>query len=165
MLPQVIVLLASGPIVNPFVQRVGIEGAAWLSAAAVVVGLAVYSLFGGFGYVAIAIALVLVSGGMRVVGVVAGVNLLGGLPENRTSIGAALVDTATEVASGVGIAVTGTIPAALFTGDIATSNWSAGQTAEFGAAVTIASLALTVGSAALVGWGFLRARGQVPQNV
>jgi hypothetical protein len=165
MLPQVILLLASGPFVNPFVQRVGIERAAWLSAAAVVFGLAVYSLFGGFGYVWVAITLVLVSAGMRVVGVVAGVNVLRGLPENRTSIGAALVGTATEVASGVGIAVTGTILAALFTGDIAASNWSAGQTAEFGTAVTIAGLALTVGSAALVGWGFLRARGQVPQNV
>jgi MFS family permease len=165
MLPQIILLLASGPFVNPFVQRVGIERAAWLSAAAVVFGLAVYSLFGGFGYVWVAIALVLVSAGMRVVGVVAGVNVLRGLPENRTSIGAALVGTATEVASGVGIAVTGTILAALFTGDIAASNWSAGQTAEFGTAVTIAGLALTVGSAALVGWGFLRARGQVPQNV
>jgi len=165
MLPQIILLLASGPFVNPFVQRVGIERAAWLSAAAVVFGLAVYSLFGGFGYVWVAITLVLVSAGMRVVGVVAGVNVLRGLPENRTSIGAALVGTATEVASGVGIAVTGTILAALFTGDIAASNWSAGQTAEFGTAVTIAGLALTVGSAALVGWGFLRARGQVPQNV
>ena len=75
---------------------------------------------------------------MRVVGVVAGVNVLRGLPENRTTIGAALIDTATEVASGVGIAVTGTILAALFTGDIATSNWSAQQTAEFQEAVTIA---------------------------
>jgi hypothetical protein len=39
---------------------------------------------------------------------------------------------------GVGIAVTGTILAALFTGDIATSSWSAQQTAEFREAVTIA---------------------------
>ena len=84
--------------------------------------------------------------------------MLRGLPENRTSIGAALVDTATEVASGVGIAVTGTILAALFTGTIATSNWSAQQTAEFQEAVTIAGLALTVMAAALVGWAFLRTR-------
>ena len=80
-----------------------------LSAAAVVAGLAVYSLFGSFGYLWVAVALVLVAAGMRIVGVVAGVNVLRGLPENRTSIGAALVDTATEVASGVGIAITGTI--------------------------------------------------------
>ena len=93
---------------------------------------------------------------MRVVGVAAGVNVLRGLPKNRTTIGAALTDTATEVASGVGIAVTGTILAALFTGDIATSRWSAQQIAEFREAVTIAGLALTVVAAALVGWGIVR---------
>jgi hypothetical protein len=158
LLPQVIVLLASGPFVNPFVQRVGIERAAWFSAAAVVFGLAVYSLLSSFGYVWVAISLVLVSAGMRVVGVVAGVNVLRGLPENRTSIGAALVDTATEVASGVGIAVTGTILAALFTGNIASSQWSSEQTAEFGEAVTIAGLSLTVVAAALVGWGIVRSK-------
>ena len=43
MLPQVIVLLAAGPFVNPFVERVGINRAAWLSATAVVLGLAVYA--------------------------------------------------------------------------------------------------------------------------
>jgi MFS family permease len=156
MLPQVVVLLASGPLVNPFVQRVGIGRAAWMSAAAVVFGLAVYALFGRFGYVWVAIALVLVAAGMRVVGVVAGVNVLTGLPKNRTSIGAALVDTASEVASAVGIAVTGTILAALFTGAIAAPDWSTHQTAEFHNAITIAGLTLTVVAAALVGWGIVR---------
>ena len=158
MLPQVIVLVAGGAFVNPFVQRVGLDRAAWLSAASVVFGLAVYGLLSSFGYVWVAIALVLVAAGLRVVGVVAGVNVLRGLPKNRTTIGAALVDTASEVTSGVGIAVTGTILAALFTGDIATSNWSTQQTAEFQEAVTIAGLVLTVVAAALVGWAFHRTR-------
>ena len=158
MLPQVVVLLAAGPFVSPFVERVGLERAAWISAAAVVSGLAVYSLFSSLGYVWVAISLVLVAAGMRVVGVVAGVNVLRGLPENRTSIGAALVDTATEVSSGVGIAVTGTILAALFTGDIATSHWSEPQIAEFQQTVTIAGLALTLVAAALVSWGIVRNR-------
>lgn len=158
MLPQVVVLVAGGAFVNPFVQRVGLERAAWLSAAAVVFGLAFYGLLGRFGYVWVAIALVLVAAGMRVVGVVAGVNVLRGLPKNRTTVGAALVDTATEVTSGVAIAVTGTILAALFTGDIATSDWSTRQTAEFQEAVTIAGLTLTVVAAALVGWGIVRTR-------
>lgn len=122
---------------GPFVKRVGLDRAAWLSATAVVFGLAVYALLGRFGYVWVAIALVLVAAGMRVVGVVAGVNVLRGLPKNRTTIGAALTDTATEVTSGVGIAVTGTILAALFTGDIATAHWSARQSAQFQEAVTI----------------------------
>lgn len=45
--------------------------------------------------------LVLVAAGMRVVGVATGNNVLQGLPENRTSIGAALVDTVSEIATAV----------------------------------------------------------------
>jgi len=169
MLPQVIVLVAAGPFVSTFVARVGFDRAAWLSAAAVVFGLAVYAALGKFGYVWIAIALVLVAAGIRVNGVVAGTNVLRGLPENRTSIGAALVDTASEVATGVGIAVTGTILAALFTGTITTSSWSAQQTAGFQEAVTIAGFTLTAAAAALVGWGIVRtqrvANGQPKTSV
>ncbi|MEU7871892.1 MFS transporter [Dactylosporangium sp. NPDC049140] len=159
LLPQVVVLIAGGALVNPFVQRAGLDRAAWLSAAAVVAGLAVYGLLGRYGYVWVALALVLVAAGIRVVGVVAGVNVLRGLPKSRTTIGAALVDTASEVTSGAGIAVTGTILAALFTGNIATSAWTAAQTAQFRHAVTVAALTLTVAAAALVAWGYLRGRG------
>jgi MFS family permease len=156
MLPQVVVLVAGGALVNPFVQWVGLNRAAWLSATAVVFGLAVYGLLSRLGYVWVAIALVLVAAGLRVVGVVAGMNVLRGLPQNRTTVGAALSDTAGELTSGVGIAVAGTILAALFTGDIAASNWSAQQTAQFREAVTIAGLALTAMATALVGWGISR---------
>ncbi len=161
LLPQVIVLVASGPFVNRFVEWVGLDRAAWLSTTAVVVGLAVYGLLSSFGYVWVAIALVLVAAGIRVVGVVAGVNVLRGLPKNRTTIGAALTDTATEVASAVGVAVTGAILAVHFTGDIATSTWSSHQTAEFRDVVTIAGLTLTAVAGALVGWAFLRTRSAV----
>jgi MFS family permease len=158
MLPQVIVLVAAGPFVNRFVEWAGLDRSAWLSASAVVCGLAVYGLLGRFGYVWVAIAIALVAAAIRVVGVVAGINVLHGLPQNRTSIGAALVDTASEVTSAAGIAITGTILAALFTGNVATSQWSARQTAEFREAVTIAGLVLTVVAATLVGWAILRMR-------
>jgi hypothetical protein len=164
MLPQVIVLLAAGPFVNPFVERVGITRAAWLSASAVVIGLAVYGLGAGggqsnsLGYVWVAISLALVAAGLRVVGVVAAINVLTGLPKNRTSIGAALTDTTTEVANGVGIAIAGTILAAIFTGTIATSNWSDEQTAQFHDAVTIGGLTLTVVAGAIVAFGIIRGR-------
>jgi len=84
MLPQVVVRVAAGPFVNRFVDRVGLERAAWLSAAAVVFGLAVYALLSRYGYVWVAVTLVLVAAGMRVVGVVAGVNVLRGLLKDRT---------------------------------------------------------------------------------
>ncbi|WP_309857979.1 MFS transporter [Leifsonia sp. 1010] len=159
MLPQVVVLLAGGAVITPFVRRVGMDRAAWMSAAAVVAGLAVYAVFGRFGYGWIAVALVLVAAGIRVVGVVAGTNVLRGLPESRTTIGAALTDTASEVASGVGLALAGTVLAGLFAGSIATAGWSPEQTAQFREAVTVAGLALTAVAGALVLWGFLRARG------
>ncbi|WP_328493369.1 MFS transporter [Streptomyces sp. NBC_00414] len=161
MLPQVVVLIAGGALIGPLVARVGLDKAAWLSAGAVVCGLAVYGLLGRFGYVWIALALVLVAAGMRVVGVVAGTNVMRGLPADRTTVGAALVDTAGEVTTGIGIAVSGTILAASFTGDIAASDWSPHQTAEFREAVTWAGLALTALAAALVGWGISRGRRRV----
>lgn len=158
MLPQVVVLLALGPFVNPLVERVGINRAAWMSAAAVVVGLAVYALFNSFGYVFVAIALALVAAGLRVVGVVAAINVLNGLPKNRTSIGAALSDTTTEVANGAGIAVAGTLLAALFTGSITASDWTPQQSIQFEGAATLGGLVLTVLAAAFLVFGFVRSR-------
>jgi MFS family permease len=158
MLPQVVVLIAGGAVIGPLVRRVGLDRAGWLSAGAVVSGLAVYGVLGRFGYVWVALALVLVASGMRVVGVVAGTNVMRGLPSNRTTVGAALVDTSSQVATAIGIAVSGTILAALFTGNIATSSWSPHQTQEFRDAVTWAGVVLTVLAAALVSWGVVRAR-------
>jgi MFS family permease len=158
MLPQVAVLLGIGPFVNPFVERVGIMRAAWMSATAVVVGLAVYAVFNSLGYIWIAIALALVAAGLRVVGVVAAINVLNGLPKNRTSIGAALSDTVTEMANGVGIAVAGTVLAAVFTGSIAAAHWSASQAAQFQSAATLGGLVLTLVAAAFVIFGFVRTR-------
>lgn len=158
MLPQVVVLLAGGRFVGPVVQRLGLGRAAWISAAAVVLGLAVFALFGRLGYGGVLIALVLVAAGMRVVGVVAGTNVLQGLPASRTSTGAALVDTSSELATAIGIAITGTMLAALFTGSIADTTWSAAQTVQFQTAVTVAGLTLTIIAAALVAVGGIRSR-------
>ena len=159
LLPQVIVLLAAGPFVSRFVERVGFDATAWTSSICVVAGLAVYGFLNSYGYVWIAIALALVAAGIRINGVVAGTNVLRGLPANRTSIGSALVDTASEVATGVGIAITGTVLAALFVGDFAKGHWDAQQTGQFQEAITIAGLSLAAVAAALVGWGIVRARG------
>lgn len=158
MLPQVVALLAGGRFVSPFVQRAGLNRAAWISAAAVVLGLAVFGLFGRLGYPWILLALVLVAAGMRVVGVVAGTNVLRGLPPTRTSMGAALVDTSSELATAIGIAATGTILAALFTGNITGATWTAQQSAQFQTAITVAGLTLTVIAAGLVGVGIVRSR-------
>jgi MFS family permease len=164
MLPQVVVLIGGGVFVTPFVKRFGLRTSAWASALVVVVGLVVYGLLGRYGYTYVASSLVLVSAGLRVVGVVAANNVLQGLPKNRTTIGIALVDTASQVTTGVGIAVTGTVLAAMFTGNVATANWSVTQTSEFGNAIAVSSFAMAAIAMALVIWGFLRARNvQVEQ--
>jgi MFS family permease len=156
MLPQVVVLLAGSAFVGPFVRRVGLEHAAWSSAVAVVAGLAVFALLGSRGYGWVALALLLVAAGMRVVGVVAGTNVLRGLPEDRTTIGAALVDTSSEVASAVGIAVAGTALVAVFSGQLTATPWTDAQGVQFDAAVTIAGSVLAVVAAALVAWAMVR---------
>ena len=158
LLPQVIVLLAAGPFVSRFVERVGFDATAWISSVAVVGGLAVYGLLGSHGYVWIAISLALVAAGIRINGVVAGTNVLRGLPKNRTSIGSALVDTASEVATGVGIAVAGTILAAQFSGNFAAGHWDAEQTTQFQDATSLAGIVLTVVAGVLVGVGIARTR-------
>lgn len=157
-LPQVIVLLGGSALVNPVVRRLGFARAAWISATAVVLGLAVFGLLSRFGYIWVALALVLSAAGMRVVGVVAGNNVLRGLPEDRTTVGAALVDTASEIASGVGIALTGTILAAMFVGEITATPWTTQQTGQFERVITVAGLVLTALAAVLVGWAMRRSR-------
>ena len=159
MLPQVIVLIAGGAFVSPFVRKAGLERAAWMSALAVIVGLALYALLGTSAYVWVALALALVAAGLRVNGVVAGTNVLRGLPEHRTSIGAALVDTASEVASGIGVAVTGTVLAALFSGSVAAGQWSGQQTSRFESAVLISGIVLTAVAGVLVAYGIVRTVG------
>ncbi|MGV1005413.1 MAG: MFS transporter [Candidatus Nanopelagicales bacterium] len=158
MLPQVVVLIAGSAFVNPFVDRVGLDRAAWISALSVLLGLALYAALSRHGYLWVALSLVFVAAGMRVVGVVAGLNVLRGMPKELTTSGAALTDTVTEIGSGAGIAVAGTSLAGLFTGNLAAAHWSAQQSAQFNTAVTTAGLTLTALAAGLVGWGIQRAQ-------
>lgn len=157
MLPQVVVLIAGGAVVSPVLHRWGFDKVAWLSAGLVVAGLAVYAVAGEYGYPWVALALVLEALGLRVVGVIAGTNVLRGLPANRTTIGVALVDTASQVMTGVGLAVAGTVLAAFVGGALTGGAWTADQTSQFRLAVRVAGLGLSGLSAGLVLWGVGRA--------
>jgi MFS family permease len=156
MLPLVVTMIVTGPFVERIVDRLGSVAATTSGAVAVLAGLVGYGVLGRYGYVFIAVALVLISAGMRVVGVTATVSVMDGLPEDRTSIGAALTDTATEVSNAIGIAVSGTLIAALFAGDIAAPAWSQAQVRDFEDAVMVAMLALAAAAAALVVWASVR---------
>nr|WP_254259399.1 MFS transporter [Leucobacter chinensis] len=158
MLPQVVVLIAGGALVTPLVARVGMTQAARYASTLIVAGLAVYGLLGTRSYLWIALALTLVALGMRVVAVVAGTNVMRGLPENRTTVGAALADTAGQVGTAAGLALAGTTLTAFFAGSLAASSWSPDQYLEFDTAVTVAGAVLAAVTALLVGAGLWLSR-------
>jgi hypothetical protein len=160
MLPQVATLLIAGFFVEKFVNRVGINKTAWFGSLSVLAGLVVFAILGQVAYIWVALTLVLVSVGLRIVGVVAGVNVMKGTPKNRTSIGAALVDTTDEVTSGISVAIAGTLIAALFVGDFSKGHWTAVQAVQFHHAASIATWILTVIAAALIVWAFVRTRAK-----
>ncbi|GAA0560680.1 MFS transporter [Paractinoplanes ferrugineus] len=156
-LPQIVVMLAIGPFVEKIVDRLGAGVAGPLGAAAVVAGLLIYALLGRDSYAWIALALAVAAAGMRVVMIIATVTVMRGLPEDQTSTGAALNDTGQEVASSVGLAVTGTIVAAVLVGSLTDVGTSAAATHSFENAITAATLSLTAVCAALSVWAARRA--------
>jgi hypothetical protein len=160
MFPLVITMLAIGPFIDRIVGKFGTSRATTGGAAVVIAGLVTYGLLGRFSYVWIAVALVLISAGMRVVMITASVNVMSGLPPQRSSLGAALSDTAQEVSNAIGVAVSGTVIAAIFVGRLTSPHWTRVQVSQFENAVTIAILALAAVAAALVIWAPLRARRQ-----
>ena len=75
------------------------------------------------------------------------VALIDAMPSNRTSIGAALNDTAQEVGTSLGTAVVGTLIAALVTTRLPAGVWSGDLVASFfhGERITYGVLAVVVG--------------------
>ncbi|MFT4306767.1 MAG: MFS transporter [Microbacterium sp.] len=140
-LPQVLTMIAIAPLVQRIVKKVGMDKAGLLGSTAAVAGLLVYALLGRYHYALIAIALV--AAGMRITMITATINVMRGLPPERTSIGAALNDTAQEVAAGVGIAVVGLVIAASIAGVLTGVAWTPTETAAFENSVTLGVLILT----------------------
>ena len=158
MFPMVITMIAIGPFVEHIVGWLGNQRAAIIGALTALSGIWIYGAVGRFDYIWVAIALVMLSAGGRVVMTVSALNVMGGLPDEQTSMGAALSDTFSEVSSAIGIAVVGTIIAAVFAGSVADPSWSTGQVGEFESATSIAVLGLALVSTVLAGLAFTRGR-------
>ena len=93
--------------------------------------------------------------GLRTVMTICAVALVDAMPSNRTSIGAALNDTAQEVGTSIGTAVVGTMIAALVTTQLPAGTWSTDLVASFfhGERITYGVLAVIVGL--IAGFGAL----------
>jgi hypothetical protein len=120
---------------------------ALIGAALLAGGLAGLSWGVEHGYLAIAVSMVLMTIGLRTVMTICAVALVDAMPANRTSIGAALNDTAQEVGTSIGTAVVGTLIAVLVTTQLPVGTWSNDLVISFfhGERITYAVLAVLVG--------------------
>lgn len=152
-LPMILTMLAATPISEMLARRFGhriacLVGALLMTAALAGLAWGVYH-----GYVVIAACMVVMTVGLRTVMTICAVALVDAVPANRTSIGAALNDTAQEVGTSIGTAVVGTFIAALVTASLPAGTWSSALVNSFfhGERITYATLAVIVGLIAALG--------------
>jgi EmrB/QacA subfamily drug resistance transporter len=146
-LPIILTMLVATPLSEALAKRYGHRIACLVGAGLLAVALAGLSWGVDHGYLPIAISMVLMTMGLRTVMTICAVALVDAMPSNRTSIGAALNDTAQEVGTSIGTAVVGTLIAALVTTQLPVGTWSADLVASFfhGERITYGVLALVVG--------------------
>lgn len=152
-LPMIATMLLATPLSEWLAKRFG-HRIACLVGAACLAGSLVGMAWGvDHGYPAIAASMVVMTIGLRTVMTICAVALVDAMPENRTSIGTALNDTAQEVGTSVGTAVVGTLIAALVTAQLPAGTWSSSLVQSFfhGERVTYAVLAAVVGCIATLG--------------
>ncbi|HMM96013.1 MFS transporter [Phycicoccus sp.] len=152
-LPLIVTMLLATPVSEWLVRRYGHRVACLVGAGFLATSLAGMAWGVEHGYAAIAVAMVVLTLGLRTVMTTCAVALVDAMPANRTSLGTALNDTAQEVGSSIGTAVVGTLVAVLVTTTLPPGAWSADLVASFfhGERVTYLALAVVVG--VLAAWG------------
>jgi MFS family permease len=146
-LPIIVTMIAATPLSEWLALRFGHRIACLVGAGFLTSSLVGLSWGVEHGYLAIAVSMVLLTIGLRTVMTICAIALIDAMPSNRTSIGAALNDTAQEVGSSVGTAVVGTLIAALVTTRLPAGIWSNELVESFfhGERITYAVLAVVVG--------------------
>ena len=152
-LPLILTMIVGAPVSEALAKRFGHRIACCIGAGLLTVALVGMAWGVEHGYLAIAASMVVLTLGLRTVMTICAVALVGAMPQNRTSIGAALNDTAQEVGTSVGIALIGTFIAALVTTQLPAGTWSAELVAKFfrGERITFLILAVVVGTIATTG--------------
>ncbi|MEV7430601.1 MFS transporter [Nocardioides sp. NPDC092400] len=154
-LPLILTMILATPVSEALGKRLGHRLACLVGAALLAGSLAGLAWSVDHGYLPIAVCMVVLTVGLRTVMTICAVALVLAMSRNRTSMGAALNDTAQEVGASLGTAVVGTLVAALVTTTLPAGRWSGELVASFfhGERVTYAVLAVLVGLVA--GWGAL----------
>ena len=154
-LPLIVTMLLATPISEWLGKRFGHRVACLVGSVLLASSLAGLAWGGSHGYLAIATSMVVMMIGLRTIMTICAVALVDAMDENRTSLAAALSDSAQEVGTSVGTAVVGTLIAALVTATLPAGAWSADLISSFfhGERVMYAALAVVVGL--ITGWGAL----------
>jgi MFS family permease len=154
-LPIILTMIFGTPVSEQLASRLGRRIACLVGAGFLTAGLVGMAWAVEHSYLAIAAAMVVLTLGLRTVMTICAVALVGAMPANRTSIGAALNDTAQEVGSSVGTAIVGTLLAMLVTAQLPAGTWSSELVTDFfrGERLIYAVLAGIVGLVAT--WGAL----------
>jgi MFS family permease len=152
-LPIIVTMVTATPASEWFARRFGHRVACLIGGGLLAGSLAGLSWGVDHGYLPIAASMVVMTVGLRTVMTICAVALVDAMPGNRTSIGAALNDTAQEVGTSIGTAVVGTLIAVLVTTRLPAGTWSGTLVASFfhGERITYGLLAVVVGLVACGG--------------
>ena len=152
-LPMILTMLLFTPATEAMVKRYGHRIACTIGAGLLAAGIAWLAVAVEHSYASMVPGMVIMMAGLRTVMMTCAVALIGAMPANRTSLGAALNDTAQEVGTSVGTAVVGTMIAMLVTQTLPPGAWSAGLVDAFfhGERVIFVVLAVVVGAIAAFG--------------
>lgn len=152
-LPMILTMILATPISEGLAKKYGHRVACLVGAVLLVVGLAGLAWGVEHNYWAIAVSMVVMTIGLRTVMTICAVALVDAMPANRTSVAAALNDTAQEVGTSVGTAIVGTLIAVLVTQVLPEGTWSADLVASFfrGERILFTILAIVVGVVAAAG--------------
>ena len=152
-LPFIVTMLAATPLTEFLVARYGRRVACLIGAVLLTVSLLWLAWAVNHGYFMIAIGIVMMTVGLRTVMTICAVGLIDAVPANRTSLGAALNDTAQEVGTSIGTALIGTLIAALVVTVLPLGDWSPTLVSSYfqGERVAYLVLAVLVGFVAVLG--------------
>jgi len=152
-LPIIVTMIVATPLSEGLAKKFGHRVACLVGAACLAGALAGLAWGVEHGYATIAAAMVVMTIGLRTVMTICAIALVDAMPDNRTSIAAALNDTAQEVGTSVGTAVVGTLIAALVTTQLPAGTWSSDLVQSFfhGERIIYGVLAVLVGLIATAG--------------
>lgn len=152
-LPLIVTMVAATPLSEWLAARFGHRTACLVGAGLLVAGMLGMAWGVEHGYPAIAAAMVVLTLGLRTVMTICAVAMVTAMPANRTTMGAALNDTAQEIGTSLGTAVVGTMIAALVTATLPAGVWTSDLVTAFfdGERTTYLVLAGVVGLLATYG--------------